>query len=280
MRKAFILILIAFASLAQAQLPNTITAEQKVYGLSRFWQEVNYNLVYINRVDRKAWDSLYVAMIPAVQQTKSDYEYFHELQRFCAFLKDGHTNVYPPQAVNNLVLNTMFGDHRLFIAKVDGKAIITHVNLSTKAEIPIGSEIVLVNGMKTSEYIDRYVRPYIASSTEYVRDDRACELLLQGLTGQKFDLKLKTPTGNYISLSLTHGQTTEKEIYPAFEDTKLLDFKWYPNQTAYVALNSFGDQKIDSLFIAHLPELYQAKKLIIDLRQNGGGSTEIGVDIL
>ena len=49
---------------------------------------------------------------------------------------------------------------------------------------------------------------------------------------------------------------------------------------AYLALNGFGDDKIDSMFIAKLPELYQAKGLIIDLRNNGGGSTGIGTSIL
>ncbi|WP_300977951.1 S41 family peptidase [Flavobacterium sp.] len=47
-----------------------------------------------------------------------------------------------------------------------------------------------------------------------------------------------------------------------------------------MSLNSFEDEKIDSLFIQKLPELYKAKALIIDLRYNGGGSTNIGTAIL
>ena len=50
---------------------------------------------------------------------------------------------------------------------------------------------------------------------------------------------------------------------------------------SYLALNCFGDRKIhDSFFVERLPELYKAKALIIDLRANGGGSTNIGTDIL
>jgi C-terminal processing protease CtpA/Prc len=47
-----------------------------------------------------------------------------------------------------------------------------------------------------------------------------------------------------------------------------------------VALNSFGNRKIDTLFIEKLPELYKAKGVVIDLRNNGGGSTDIGTNIL
>jgi hypothetical protein len=34
-----------------AQLPNNISAADKVYGLSKFWQEVNYNF-YLSRTNR------------------------------------------------------------------------------------------------------------------------------------------------------------------------------------------------------------------------------------
>ena len=52
------------------------------------------------------------------------------------------------------------------------------------------------------------------------------------------------------------------------------------DQIAYLSLNSFGNPKIDTLFLKKLPELRKAKKLIIDLRHNGGGNTEIGSYIL
>jgi C-terminal processing protease CtpA/Prc len=70
-------------------------------------------------------------------------------------------------------------------------------------------------------------------------------------------------------------------VYPPFpKESQLLDFKWYDQGIAYMALNSFGDRKIDTLFTNILPELYKAKSLIIDLRNNGGGSTDIGTYIL
>lgn len=75
----------------------TLSSTEKIYGLSKFWQEVNYNFVYLNKVDRTMWDNAYKEMITKVQETKNDYEYYRELQKFCALLKDGHTNVYLPR---------------------------------------------------------------------------------------------------------------------------------------------------------------------------------------
>jgi len=274
-----ILLLLFFTGL-KAQMPNTLTASQKVYGLSKFWQEVNYNFVYLDKVNRKAWDSLYVAMIADVQQTKNDYEYYRELQRFCAFLKDGHTNIYFPQTVENHMMNTMFGKYRFMLKNIDGKAIVTNVIPGMKEEIPVGTEIISVNGLTTADYANKYVRPYISSSTGYVLDDQCITNLLRGPEGDAYDIKIKTPAGAIKSLHLVHEKTTDLTFYPAIVDSKLLEFKWYPNQVAYVALNSFGNEKIDSMFTAQLPELYKAKAMIIDIRQNGGGSTNIGTYIL
>ncbi|WP_231425633.1 S41 family peptidase [Pedobacter sp. Leaf250] len=278
MKRILLLILLPFTVLAQS---NKLTKADKIYGLSKFWQEVNYNFVYLDKVDRVKWDSTYKAIITSIPETKTDYEYYREMQRFCALLKDGHTNIYMPNGKDFDPMNTMFGDYRFFIENVENKAIITRVNLSKKEEIPVGSEIIEVNGSPTAKYIAEYVSPYVSSSTDYVLQDWSISKLLQGLEGSQFQIKIKKPKGQIIALKLTHKRTEEKEVFPAFPpESSLLDFKWYPKEIAYVALNSFGDEKIDSLFTAKLPELYKAKAIIIDLRNNGGGSTSIGSYIL
>ncbi|HEX9916325.1 MAG TPA: S41 family peptidase, partial [candidate division Zixibacteria bacterium] len=130
----------------------------------------------------------------------------------------------------------------------------------------------------------QFVAPYFSSSTSYVLQDLSVSNLLQGLKGDCFEITLKTPNGKLKQFLLTHERTSEQEVYPPFEkeDTlyELLQFKWYDHQIAYLALNSFGDPKIDTLFEQHLPDLYKAKALIIDLRNNGGGNEPIGKQIL
>eukprot|EP01132_Coremiostelium_polycephalum_P013213 gene13213-16118_t len=278
MKRLLLLLLFPVSLFAQ---PNKLSKADKIYGLSKFWQEVNYNFVYLNKVDRPKWDSTYKALITSIPETKNDYQYYRELQKFCALLKDGHTNIYMPETKDFETMTTMFGDYRFFIQNIGGKAIIVRVNLSKKDEIPPGSEVIEVNGQNTNDYIAAYVAPYISSSTDYVLKDWSISSLLKGLPGDEFTIKIRKPKGQMVSLKLTHKTTTEKEVYPAFDDeNQLLDFKWYTNDIAYIALNSFGDRKIDTLFHQKLPELQKAKKIIIDLRKNGGGNTDIGTEIL
>ncbi len=281
--KSSVLLLMIFCFLGiclKAQMPNSISKTNKVYGLSKFWQEVNYNFVYLNKIDRNKWESDYKKLIEEVQETENDYQYYRLLQRFCASLKDGHTNVNFPDTIQKNLYNTYFGEYRLFLTNIENKAIVTRTNLSKKDEIPIGTEIIKVNGMNTKDYLEQEVIPYISSSTNYILMDWAVSRMLQAPKGTSFDITFKLPNGKIKELKLTHTETMEKEVYPEFENWQLFEFKWVDKDIAYISLNSFGDPKIDTLFIEKLPELYKAKKLIIDLRKNGGGSTSIGRDIL
>lgn len=278
MKQTLIALICLSSIFVNAQIPNSISKAEKIYGLSKFWQEVNYNFVYLNKVDKDKWENDYKTLIGEVQDTKNDYEYYRLLQKFCATLKDGHTNVFFSDSL--IIHNTFFGEYRLFLTNIDDKAIVTRTNLSKKDEIPVGTEVIKVNGMDTKTYLEKEVIPYISSSTDYILKDNGISRLFQAPKGTSFDITFKLPTGQTKDLKLTHAETIEKEVYPEFEDWKLFEFEWIDGDIAYISLNSFSDPKIDTLFLQKLPELYRAKKLIIDLRKNGGGSTYIGRDIL
>lgn len=267
-------------STSWAQIPNTLTAEDKIFGLSKFWQEVNYNFVYLNKVNRPQWDSTYKVMIKTVQQTSNDYEYYRLLQKFCSLLKDGHTNVFFPAAIQKNVLNGTFGKYRLGLKNIEHKAIVTSNNSFTQNLIPLGTEIITVNGLPAREYASKYVEPYYVSSTSYVTENQAIYYLLEGYRGQTFRIGFRTPKGKVQEIELTLADAQDKDINP-MPHNELLTMKWYnQNKIAYVALNSFSDEEIVKTFVAKLPELAAAKGIIIDLRNNGGGDGGVALGIL
>ncbi len=279
MNRIIFILMICIPGFVSAQIPDQLTNEEKIYGLSKFWQETNYNFVYLNKVDRNEWDAMYQEYIGKVGDTENDYEYYRLLQKFCAYLKDGHTNVFFPKHIQDSIYNTNFGAYRLFLTNIEGKAIITRINESKKDEIPIGTEIVKVNGLPTKQYIKNEVVPYISSSTDYILEDWGVWKLLEGYVGTRYTLELKLPDGELRKLSVTPAKTEEDAVYPPFDQTELLDFNWLENDIAYVALNSFSNEQINTDFEKLIPELKKAKALIIDLRKNGGGNTNIGMEI-
>lgn len=274
---------LAFSSVAQT-LPsysNELTSEDKLFTLSKFWSEVKYNFVYFNQIGEEKWDSIYHSYMVKVQQTRNDQEFYDELRRMCALLKDGHTNVYWDKFQG---ITTFFDAFQWEISNIDGKAIVTRINEMSKNKIPVGTEIIKVNGMPAHEYIEKYSFPLVSSSTDYVRWDRAISRMLQGAMGASYDIELFTPHKQTLNLHITHKieePVRSDPMYPKQEKKNLLELKWFPGDIAYVALNSFNNQKIDKMFADTFPELKKrARKMIIDLRANGGGSTDVGFEIL
>ncbi|MBN7816242.1 peptidase S41 [Algoriphagus sp. YJ13C] len=280
MKRLVFFYLLLLSGMVYGQMPNKLTKEDKVYGLSKFWQEVNYNFVYLYKVDQLKWDELYKEYIGKVQESPNDYEYYRLMQRFCASLKDGHTNIYFPKYIQENVLNTHFGEYRFILSNVGGKAIITQINNSKKDELPIGSEIISVNGIATADYLRESIYPFISASTSYTLEDWGISKMLEGYVGTSYDLQLILPNGLEKQLTVTIAKSEEKEFFPGLQTRELLELKWYSNQTAYISLNSFSDWEIMEMFRKKNKELKQAKSLIIDLRNNGGGNTSIGKVIL
>ncbi|OSY86826.1 hypothetical protein WH52_14495 [Tenacibaculum holothuriorum] len=283
MKKTFILFLTIFfigKIAAQTKLPNTISNTDKVYGLSKYWNEVNFNFAYLNKINKKKWESDYKLLIEKVQKTKNDYEYYLLLQKFAASLKDGHTNVFFPNSFNQFMLNGEFGNYKFSLERIEDKVIITKINKSKKNEIPLGTEIIEVNNLPTNKYLEKYVNPHIAYSTKPFLKAYSVSQMFYQPKGTVFNLKLKKPNGKILSKKLTIKPVTEKEMYPNNIKEGIFNFKWLKNKTVYVALNSFESVKIDSLFKSKLSEIKKAKGLIIDLRKNFGGNSTHAFSIL
>ena len=268
------------------QIANTLTAADKVFGLSKFWQEVNYNFAYLNNIGRHSWDSAYKALIPEVIATPNDYAYYRLLEKFCALLKDGHTNINMPSISGVNFMNNTFGDYLLVLKSVAGKVIVKRTFKKDGDLFPLGSEIISVNGLPTKQYIRDSISPYISASSDYARTYLASNILLRGFPGSTFLIKLRKPNGEAAEYTLTHARTRDSIFIPALDkyteekNKGLLEHKTFDGNIEYVALNSFDDPTISPLFEKLLDSLKKAKGVIIDLRNNGGGQDGIAFNIV
>ncbi|WP_051891194.1 S41 family peptidase [Chryseobacterium sp. JM1] len=272
---SIVCLLLFICSALSAQIPNKLTLNEKIYGLSKFWSDVEYNFVYLYKTDQSKWDKAYREAIVSIQKTENDYQYYKELKKLCAVLKDGHTQVYFPEDIENKIMVSMFGEYRLFLMNVQGKVYVIGTNKSKEKEIPLGSEIIKVNGLSTAEYQDKFVKPYISSSTVSYLNFKAGLNLLEGLGGDTYDVEIKTPKGEIKKLHLIHSKTEETAVNPeALPNQSLFEFKWLKNNIAYVKISSFENSSVVKDFESRLTELKNAKGIILDIRNNGGGSSK------
>jgi C-terminal processing protease CtpA/Prc len=264
----------------QAPVPANLSDEEKLYGLSLFWKEVSYNFAYFHQVPDLDFDAAYRAFIPAVLATDSTYEYYRELQRFNALLKDGHTNIYMPSG-----LSAAHEDWpAIRLIEAGGKALIYRVGNSLADTIPLGSIVTAVDGRPVDQYLEEQVMPYVASSTDHIRLAVGVSRLLRGEPGSEFTITFEKPDGESTAVTLVRDDRHKKEDYIQFKLPKsngeLLEFRWINDSIAYLALNAFHDEAIVPQFEAIYEELKTCSGLIIDLRFNGGGSSDIAMEIL
>jgi carboxyl-terminal processing protease len=277
------LVAAASAMLSPASLgvqePADLTPAEKVYGLSKFWSEAAHHFPFFDQVPDLDWDQAYREFLPRVLATTSKREYYDELRKFAALLKDGHTNVFPPRDLAATTITSPFGWDLI------GKRLYVVNNFeSLLKEIPVGSEIVAVRGVPLDEYLAANFFPWISSSTVHILWRTAVFRLLQGGPGERLEFTIVTPSGERRDTSITFGDRHEGEVVPPREHLRteggLVRHAHLGDGVQYVLIPTFADPKVTEEFDALLPTLAKAEGLIIDLRSNGGGNDDYALHVV
>jgi len=131
-----------------------------------------------------------------------------------------------------------------------------------------------IDGRPVAEILEQDVYPYVADSTPQNRDRWAFRRLIQGEEGSEAVVRVRTGKGETHDLTLSYLNWAFPEPPPGFE-------YYDPREgVAYVAFNSFSLDEAPSLFAEVFEEIRQAKGLVIDVRNNSGGSSSIGYKII
>ena len=266
--------LLLIVAALNAQENQQLSEPEKIFGLSQIWKEASYNYPYFEDLKKFDWDSIYVAYIEKVISSESLIEYYTLLTEFISLLEDGHTRIIPPQEYQ-----TFFDEPAIQIMDIEDKAIVTEVGENLASKIPIGSVIIEVNNIGIDDYMKKYKYPYISSSTDEFKKKIATLELLRDKKGNEIKIELKTPDGKLISQILT-CESKDNWYKVNKNNNEVLEFNWLKNNIAYVALNTFNNDKVVHEFEQVLPEIVKSKGLIIDLRKNGGGEDDLGYSIL
>ena len=264
------------AALAGSYKEN-ISEDEKIAGLSKFWSEVKYNFIDTATLQRLDWDKLYLEYLPRVRATRSTEEYYRVLMEMVSRLKDGHTNVYPPDELND----RMWARPLMKTVPIEGRVLVTEVldpGLRAKGIMP-GLEVVAVEGTDVKTYAARELAPYMSASTPQDEELRTFgSFFLSGAAGTAPRVTFRDAAGRQFEQPVPRvGAEVRKAAWtkpPSFE------FSTLPDNVAYVALNSFNDNSAADAYLAAFDEIAKSAALIIDLRENGGGNSDVGYKVL
>jgi len=249
-----------------------LTADERVWGFLHLWHEVKYNFAFFDHVPELSWDRTRLRYLPLVKRDQSNEEYYRLLQRCMALLRDGHTQVFLSEPQDHpLVRATM----------VDGKVLIADVAAAPdpgQAPLKPGLEITHVAGQPVAEVLAQEVYPYVSASTPQDRDRRACRQLLAGQAGTLVTLTVSDLDAATREVALRRVDRRRIPWFAGRQD--LVECRDLADGIVYVALNSFGSDRVAKEFDGIFDRIRRAKGLVLDVRQNGGGSSSNGYAII
>lgn len=257
---------------------DSLSDEDKIFGLSHFWREATYNFGHKDQVPDLDWDAAYQTFIPRVLATKTDLDYYQELERFSALLKDGHTNIHLPRDMWE-----SYDRMRVSLSYLDGKVVVDNVDKSLSDTLPIGSEVLRFDGQDVHVYMNEVLIPRISTSAPHMYPRIAINWLIRGPQGTSATLSFQRPDGRQSKAILSFDRKAsdfEWERTPSWNRDKNIELKWLEDDIARVNINSFDYKSVVPDFEKILPELRKSKALIIDIRANRGGNSGRAAQVL
>jgi len=258
-------------------LSNTLTQQDKIYYFSRLWSEMRYNFVNMDQLSFDA-DSLYYFYIPDVLSTTSDYHYYKMLQRFVANFHDGHTEI-----INTYVPYKLMDYFSAGLTHFDEKVYITSIRiLPFRDSTWLGAEILEIDNIPIKQYLQDSIFPYVSASTPQHKWMQGVYKIAYNYNTHPFRAKIRRLDNIEETISLPrNGEATRTEddkswgIIPN-HDRNIMRFSFTPDSIGILTINSFAPEEDFKVKLNELlPDIYKAKKLIIDIRKNGGGSTRM-----
>ncbi len=247
---------------------NDLSDAEKAYILSKFCTEVKYNFVFYNDLTFN-WDSICIAALPGLLETKTYDEYVNGLKMLCSRLNDGHTNIHTGNNDSNK--DNWIRPLPIKTKRIGNQVYITEVlsNDFMRQGMRAGSEILRIDGMDVIEYVNRYKRPYIGSSTpQWTEYAPYIEFELTKERGSVItEIMFKNPDGKSHTIRSNRNIEWDAGANPIFE------FKIIEGNTGLLKVTTFMGDNFIKEFDKLYPEIEKTDALIIDLRDNGGGNS-------
>lgn len=249
----------------------SLSREVRVEIFEGVWRAINDNYYEpsFNGVD---WPGVREKYRLRVEAAADDFEFYAQIEIMLSELRDGHTTFSPPPTS----ASPRGGGPRsigLALAEADGRVVVSEVETNSGAEragVRAGMTLRAVNGKTVDEHLVYLMSVFAGSSSERDFKARMFSALLYGLF-------LSYP--RKLSLTDFDGREFDVELSPQpIEPPPVLSARRLTSGFGYVKFGSW-QSPVEAEFGAALSKMMDAPGLVIDLRGNGGGNTDVLLDI-
>jgi C-terminal processing protease CtpA/Prc len=252
-------------------LQNELSAEEKLEGLSKVWSEARFNFANFDLLPYLNWDSAYRQFIPECLATKGMIDYYKVLKKFNRLLHDGHSRVVEPLYYFNR--NNEYTP--LVCQLINQQVVLTEILNSDSGykQAKIGWVIEKIDGFPVQEYIQTNISPYLNYSTTQDSIARIYRYeLLKGAINSSVCIDFRDENGQSVT------KTFKRQSWDCDENP--IQFSILKGNIGYLKINSFNTPRVVEIFDSIFSKVSSTDALIIDIRSNGGGSSNYGYEIL
>lgn len=256
-----------------ADTPVSLSRQERIEIFEDVWKTINEQY-YDPSFHGADWQEVHDRYRPRAEAAENDLEFYRLFEEMLAVLKDAHTVFNHPQPYAGNNVNPP-GSVGISLGEVEGKTAITTVEADSdagRAGVKPGMILRSVNG-KTVEELYATIRSHFAgSSTERaMKSIMHSALLYGGFLGVSRAFGIEDYNGKVFNVSVTRFGARPSEI-PILAAHRL------PSGLGYIKFDKWKPP-VDEQFKAELVKLIDTPGLIIDLRGNGGGQTDVQLNI-
>lgn len=251
----------------------------RALAVSRLWQAAREHWCYFDQMEGD-WDAAYEQAMEQVMSAKDRRGYLRALEEFRALLPDGHGD--------GQIFTTGVTDMTAFPFRTSYMGDAFVVTASVSGEIAPGDVLTAVENQDPLVWLERELGPVVSRRTPlawentlasrfqtYFPKGTKVRCTFENAAGQTYQLTVRSGayrSSEAASLALTSGGPEEVLLdTEAFQVTRLEgDVLWVKNFT-------MSGSDCRTVFAQEvLPLLQEARGVILDLRKNGGGNSEMG----
>ncbi len=235
------------------------------------WATVNerYYDPKLNGVD---WLAVRKQYEPRILATKTDDEYWELLDKMTGELKDSHTRVHSPKLVQQQKNNESHSLGMNF-AEIDQALVVTSVHPQSDgfwAGVRPGMTIESINGEPALALYRRLATEARDTSTPWSRSRGAARKINSGDIDSTVSMVFTRDDQSEISATL------KRRKFPALPE---FTARLLPSGFAYLRFSGFVGG-LEAGILAEIERMKDAPGMIIDLRNNGGGSAMMASNLL
>lgn len=248
-----------------------------------------YSFTELKGVD---WDALIAEYRPRFQTAEANGDviaYALAFRDFTWAIPDGHINSGTSALLSELFTTQTDGGLGFAIRELDdGRVVVNYIvdgAPADRAGIQLGAEIIAFDGTPIADVISA-TQPWSAPfSTEHFKRLQQLRYATRFEVGTSVDVTYRNPDGQEDTVTLRAVNERESFAFSSFNRGLTgfelpLDYRILDSGFGYIKIYSFSDDNLLTLALWERAmrafNAAQVSGIVLDMRQNGGGSPDIG----